>query len=334
VCSWNPNADGLLDQQNLQKCLYGTLGVMAPDILCLQETIWEPENFLEMLKEGQPDDKHFIFSGKMATFQHSSQEAAILYNPDKLKVDIQIASEVNDAWRVRVQSVRETSGAVNDWRRDKKLEDRTIALQGVVVSANTKIIIISINMFNNSYSDVQRETLATEIVDQAQELANECNMTVVLGGDWNCKIKNIELSAEAVMPNPTNPFNGNTEDDGNDSVILINPTARAEAGDGPAAVGDAAAGPAEAGAVGAAADGAAADGAAGPAGAAAAEPLKLKLDKVQFFRWTGNVTTADMGGLTPEAIDRIYRRGGKHRPIVANVKIEQIVADNLANNAN
>ncbi len=42
-----------------------------------------------------------------------------------------------------------------------------------------------------------------------------------------------------------------------------------------------------------------------------------------------------MGGeLQPADIAAIYRRGGKHRPIVANVKIEPIVADNLANNAN
>jgi hypothetical protein len=173
VCSWNPNADGLLTAQDLQKCLYGTLGVMAPDILCLQETIWEPNNFLKKLKEGQPDDKHFIFSGKMATFQHSSQEAAILYNPEKFEVDNQVAVAVNAAWRVQVQ----------------RLEDRTVALQGKIVSTNRDIIIITIRMF----SDDQRATLSTEIIFQAQELANERNTTVILCCDWNCQVNLINL---------------------------------------------------------------------------------------------------------------------------------------------
>ncbi len=360
MSSWNPNPDGLLTKKDPQKCLYGTLGVMAPDVLCLQETIWKPSNFLQTLMEVKSEDRHFIFPQKMSTFQHSTKEAAILYNPEKLKVDNQVAAQANAAWRVRVQSLRErkTPGEDNennDWRRVQttkdgvrkertvKLEDRTVALQGKVVSTNNQIIIISIHMFSNrsGYSNGQIQTLSTEIVSEAQELANQRNMTVILNGDWNCKIKNIELSAGAVMPKPLNPFNDNTEDDGNDSVILINPTARARAGDGPAAAGAngpaGLAGPARAaaGAEAAAEPRAEAAAAAGVAARAAPEPPKLKLDNVHFFKWSDKVTAADMGGeLQPADIDAIYCRGGKHRPIVANVKIEQIVADNMANNAN
>jgi hypothetical protein len=53
---------------------------------------------------------------------------------------------------------------------------------------------------------------------------------------------------------------------------------------------------------------------------AEAEVSKLKLDNVQFFSWTDNVTADDMGGeLQPADIDAIYCRGGKHCPIVANL---------------
>ncbi len=70
-------------------------------------------------------------------------------------------------------------------------------------------------MFNNSYKDLEIETLSSEIVSEAQELANEFNMAVVLGGDWNCKVFRIELLAGTDMPKPLNPTedDDNTEDD-------------------------------------------------------------------------------------------------------------------------
>jgi hypothetical protein len=176
------------------------------------------------------------------------------------------------------------------------------------------------------YTDVRRETLSTEIVFHAQKLANERQMTVILCGDWNCNVFKIKLSAGAYRPDPVN-HNDKPERGKVDSMIIINPV-RVEAGAaaraGTAAGAETAAGAAaEPGAARAEAE----PGAAGAAGAraeAAPEAHKLTLDKVEFFRWTSNVTTADMGGLTPEAIDGIYHggEGGKHRPIVANIKAD------------
>jgi hypothetical protein len=366
VCSWNPNpgtvdyfkeadaqagADIRPRELKKQKCLYGTLRVMAPDVLCLQETIWIHKNFLEELltygkKKIWPgqNTQYFVFPDVMTPrWSKDDKEAGILYNPAKFEVAA-TANQVDEDWRRQVESIRNRPGKDNAWRQrntDKKLENRTVALQGKVVSTNTQIIIISIHVVFTGYSPDQRLTLSSEIVSEAQELANDNNMTVFLVGDWNCQVKNIKLTAGAVMPKPLNPFNDKIEDDGIDSVILINPTAGAagaRARAGPARAGPARAGPARAGP---AAAGAAAAGANGPAEAgpteARPEPPKLKLDNVQFFKWSDNVTAADMGGeLQPAAIDRIYRRGGHHRPIVANVKIElePVVVDNLANNAN
>jgi hypothetical protein len=398
VCSWNPNADGLLTEKDPQKCLYGTLGVMAPDVLCLQETIWKTETFLKNLCKGEKmtDDRWFVFTSDVWKVwgTEGSTEVAILYNSAKFKVDKKTAEKGDKAWRDRVESIRNKTGEDNDWRRfrikngDKeerteRLEDRTVALQGKIVSTNRDVIIISIHMFYKGYTAAQRVTLSSEIVSQAQELANVREMPVFLGGDWNCNVFNIRLTTGASMPDPLNHLR-RTERGNVDGMIIINPVrvearaeagaARAEAGaaaragtaagaaaepgaaraeaelgaarDGAAAgaEAEAAAKPGTAGANGAARAEAAAEAgparaaagaAAGVAARAAPEPPKLKLDNVRFFKWTDIVTANDMGGLEPADIDRIYRRRGKHRPIVANVKIEPVVDDNLvANNAN
>ena len=53
VCSWNPNPDGKLVAPDKKKCLNGMLGNLAPDILCLQETIWVYQNFCGQLLVGE-----------------------------------------------------------------------------------------------------------------------------------------------------------------------------------------------------------------------------------------------------------------------------------------
>jgi hypothetical protein len=337
VCSWNPkpgSGDHVLGTADEQKrCLYGTLGVMAPDVLCLQEPIWVAQNFMTHLLRQKPDNYNFIFHRHWRLWAiEGNTEVAIFYDPRKLRVNYNVACKVNNAWRVRVQSLRATAGRDNDWRRVRqiqarlqeermeRLEDRTVALQGKVVSPNREVIIVTIHMFSGrlAYSDGQIQTLSTEVVSQAQELANERNMTVILCGDWNCKVFKIKLTAGAYRPDPLNHF-GRPERGKVDSMIIINPV-RVEARAGTAAGAEAAAGAAaepgaaravpEPGAAGAARDGA----------AAAPKAHKLTLDKVEFFRWTDNVTAADMGGLLPGEIDELYSQGGHHRPIVANIK--------------
>jgi hypothetical protein len=51
VCSWNSNADSLLKRPDFARCMNVTLGVLASDIVCLQETVWPHDEFLEKLKE-------------------------------------------------------------------------------------------------------------------------------------------------------------------------------------------------------------------------------------------------------------------------------------------
>ncbi len=139
--------------------------------------------------------------------------------------------------------------------------------------------------------------MTKKIIREAQKFSNERYMTVVMGGDWNCPVYSIELIAGASMPQPLNPFNGDQEDDGIDSMIIFNPVQAEDEDEDEDQAG---------------------------AEARAEQPLfqRLSLDNARFLRWTGNVSRDDMGGLGPARIDAIYNgdRGGKHRPIIAYIK--------------
>jgi exonuclease III len=281
VCSWNPDPDKKLKRAEAKRCLYGTLAVMAPDVLCLQETIWKPKNFLVELEKGKSHRRSFTFSQNWKVWERRdvSVEAAILYNPAKFKAD----TTVNNVWRKRAESV------------EKGLGTRTVALQGTILSTGTKVIIISIHMFHTGYTTSKKLMMTKKIVREAQEFANEKNMTVILCGDWNCPVDNINIKkiSGASMPRPVN-CQGRNERDGIDSVIIINPVEDYYQYwdlimDWVISV---------------------------------FEVPKLKLTKVKFFRWTRNVTADDMGGLDPRDIDKIYCGGGGHLPIIANLTFE------------
>ena len=138
VCSWNPNPDGKLLAPDKKKCICGMLGALAPDILCLQETIWVYENFREQLLRGESLDMNFAFARNWNIWGITgSREVAILYNPAKLEVYVVVATEVDDAWRMEVQGLCHGMG------------DRTVALQGMIMSSNTNIIVISAHMFGS-----------------------------------------------------------------------------------------------------------------------------------------------------------------------------------------
>jgi hypothetical protein len=249
---------------------------MAPDIICLQETIWTPKTFLKEIVRGKPSNKSFLFPQKWTVWpEQGSSEAAILYNPDKFKVE----AEVNSQWREETCSI------------DNGLAARTVALQGKILSIKRDIIVISVHMFNNGYDIREKLAMTNAIISQAQELANEKNMTVIMGGDWNCPVSMIQLTAGAVMPSILNPINNITENDGIDSLIIINPLSQNNQDDRDDQ-----------------ADQKSKD-----------IPPNLTLDQVQFFKWADIVTANDMEGLDPGYIDTIYCLGGKHRPIVANV---------------
>jgi hypothetical protein len=108
LCSWNPNPDNRLPRSDAKKCIYGTLGALDSDVLCLQETIWVPRQF----------------PGWEPWFKRGSTEAAILYKPAKLEVDEAVAKEADDAWRDRVESIKYALGK------------RTVALQGTILSTH------------------------------------------------------------------------------------------------------------------------------------------------------------------------------------------------------
>jgi hypothetical protein len=108
LCSWNPNPDNRLPRSDAKKCIYGTLGALDSDVLCLQETIWVPRHF----------------PGWETWFKRGSTEAAILYKPAKLEVDEAVAKEADDAWRDRVESIKYALGK------------RTVALQGTILSTH------------------------------------------------------------------------------------------------------------------------------------------------------------------------------------------------------
>ncbi len=371
VCSWNPEPDrDLSDKRNerptlqKQRCLYGTLAVMAPDVLCLQEPIWY--NLLRELLKGEPQNNSFLFPRNYKVWRRRdvAMEAAILYNPAKLEVFSAVANEVALAWRERAESVQKGLGA------------RTVALKGTIRLANTDIIIISIHMFHRRFTDSKKLRMMEAIIWQAQEFANERNTTVLVGGDWNCHVYDIILSAGSFMPNPVNHL-GLEEKGGVDRLIIINPALQTQnlcsgcryleckceiiaisnyhdnyiyyeneecceddgndaedgydAEDGNDAEDDDAY-------VAYTDDVDDSDCYADSAEdkinreceiledfyRSAANPIcpNLKLDNVQFFSWIGNVTANDMGGLEPANIDRIYRLGGKHRPIVANIRAD------------
>ena len=76
LCSWNPNPDNRLPRSDAKKCIYGTLGALDSDVLCLQETIWVPRLYY-------PDWEPW--------FKRGSTEAAVLYKPAKLEVDEAVA---------------------------------------------------------------------------------------------------------------------------------------------------------------------------------------------------------------------------------------------------
>jgi hypothetical protein len=120
VGTWNPNPDGDLTRAEAKKCLYGTLGVMEPDVICLQETIWVPPNFCDQLLQGEPFDRRFSFL-RICSIK-GSKEAAILYNP--AIVEVVETVDVDEAWRRRAQLVWNGLGV------------RTVALQGRILSNN------------------------------------------------------------------------------------------------------------------------------------------------------------------------------------------------------
>jgi exonuclease III len=291
VCSWNPDPDKKLKRAEAKRCLYGTLGVMAPDILCLQETIWTPFNLLKEILRGEPDDKRYLFPRNYKVWwrRDVAMEAAILYDPAKLKVVSPVANEVALAWRERAESVQNGLGA------------RTVALQGTIRSANTNIIIISIHMFHTGYPIWMKLAMTEAIISQAQEFANERNTTVILCGDWNCPVDNINIKkiSGASMPRPVNCL-GRNERDGIDSMIIINPEEDYHQDWDFDSYSDLIM----------------------DWVISAPEVPKLKLTKVKFFRWAGNVTADDMGGLDPRDIDKIYCGGGGHLPIIANLIFE------------
>jgi hypothetical protein len=260
-------------------------------------------------------------------------------------------------------------------------------------------------MFHIGYDTREKLAMTNAIIGEAQEFANEKNMTVIMGGDWNCPVNRIQLTAGAFMPDPMNPLDYCTEDDGIDSVIIINPVGgkpsrysssqdEEDDEDGQDSQDDQNSQDSQ--------DERYSqddqnsqddqdsqddqcsqedqysqhgqddedsqddeddedgqdyryneyhedsensqdshndedyhdgqdyqndeyyeDSKDSESSEDSEDTLpNLTLDDVQFFRWTDKVTADDMGGLEPEYIDRIYRRGGKHRPIIANVIFE------------
>jgi exonuclease III len=213
VCSWNPDPDKKLKRAEAKRCLYGTLGVMAPDVLCLQETIWKPKSFLEELEKGRSHRRSFNFSQNWKVWGPAgSMDAAILYDSAKLEVVNAVANEVALAWRERAESVQNGLGA------------RTVALQGTILPTDTKVIILSIHMFHTGYNTREKLTMTNGIVREAQQLANEKKITVILCGDWNCPVDNINIKkiSGASIPYPVNHLNRN-ERGGIDRMIIINP---------------------------------------------------------------------------------------------------------------
>jgi hypothetical protein len=160
--------------------------------------------------------------------------------------------------------------------------------------------------------------MTNAIIVTAQKFANERNMTVFLGGDWNCPVDRIELIAGASMPQPLNPLNGDQENDGIDSMLIFNPVQAENEADAGARDG-AEEQPEEQ--AEAEAEDEDEDEDEDEEQAGAEQPLfqRMSLYNARFFGWTGNVSRDDMGGLEPARIDRIYRRGEKHRPIIAYI---------------
>ena len=184
VCSWNINPDRKLRTALQQKkCIYGTLGALAPDVVCLQETIWAYQKFCKQLRNGKSWKKKFIFAEKWKSWgKRRSKEAAILYNPDKFEVDKRVAAEARDAWRRHAQ---ELGG----------LLERTLILQGKILSTGTDVIFMSTHMFagRSSCSTDKRLEMTESIISQAQQFANDRKVTVILCGDWNCPVNDINL---------------------------------------------------------------------------------------------------------------------------------------------
>jgi exonuclease III len=274
VCSWNPNPDSKLGTAfQKKKCIYGTLGALAPDVVCLQETIWAYQKFCGQLKNGKSWKKKFIFAEKWKSWgKRGSKEAAILYNPDKFEVDVRVAAEARDAWRHHAQEL------------GYGLRERTLILQGKIQPTGPDVIFMSTHMFagRSSCSTDKRLEMTESIISQAQQFANDRKVTVILCGDWNCPVNYINLPDGACLPIPMSArgdtdLDSSFEEGGIDGMILLNPITNHG---------------------------------------------NMKLTDVQFFRWTGNVTADEMNGLDPAFIDSIYCKGGKHRPIVANIKAD------------
>ena len=96
-----------------KKCLYGTLGVLMPHVVMLQETIWAHQNFLSQLKSVEPKDQNFCFSGGDWDVWgiSGSKEAAIIYNSKKLKVQKNgVATDVQREWEALAREVQYVLG--------------------------------------------------------------------------------------------------------------------------------------------------------------------------------------------------------------------------------
>ncbi len=123
--------------------------------------------------------------------------------------------------------------------------------------------------------------MTNAITHQAQQFANDRNTTVILCGDWNCQVNEIDLPMGACLAIPMSA-RGDTDLDssfkegGIDGMIVLNPVTNRG---------------------------------------------NIKLTDVEFIRWTDNVTADEMNELLPAEVDAIYHGGpgGKHRPIHANI---------------
>ena len=83
--------------------------------------------------------------------------------------------------------------------------ERTVALQGKILSTNTNgyhtnIIVISAHMSGNrsACTENQRLELTEKIIAAAQKFANNKNFPVILCGDWNCPVNEIDLPVGAL----------------------------------------------------------------------------------------------------------------------------------------
>jgi exonuclease III len=192
VSTWNCKAGSKahVNHDTHKAYIREVLDVLNSDVVCLQELLWEPKNFVTRTHEtaGEHIDEYNRSYNVLANAGINSKEAVIYYDPDKVLItdwtnklafgDPHFALNGRFVAGLVEESVEEKFAMVN--------------LTSKSAPAQLRIIVVSVHM-PNKVDNRQKLVNAEAIIKKACDVAQNNKVPVVIGGDFNICLDRVVL---------------------------------------------------------------------------------------------------------------------------------------------